>query len=454
MTSIRARLLAPLLALLTLATVAVGVITYRIVLSEVASSFDYQLRQMALSLRDQGTIVPRDVASLGDPDLDLVVQIWSEDGRAVFASQVPRTLPGRAILGFADVQVEETAWRTFSVVGRSLVIQVAQPQATRERLAAEAALRSVLPLLLLAPLVALAVAAVVTASLRPLQRVARAASERDVDSLAALPLDGLPAEAAPLVRALNALLRRLGIAFDAQRAFVADAAHELRTPLTALRLQLDLLRRAPDEAARHAAAAALAAGVERATRLVEQLLTLARSEPGATSAPHASVDLAELAREVLAASAALATMREARVELHADAPVEVQGDRAALAALLRNLVDNALRYAPVGARVVVGIGREPEGALLTVDDSGPGLSADERERAFDRFWRRDPGTESGSGLGLAIVRSIAERHRATVELDTSPLGGLRVRIRFAVLTPASSSPQARLIVVEETARTP
>jgi len=433
MNSIRARLLVLLVALIVLAALAVGAITYRNVLREVESLFDYQLEQMALSLRDQGEIVPRDAASLADPDLDLIVQVWSEDGRTVYASRVPRALPSRTVLGFADVRVQDTAWRTYSVLGYRRVIQVAQPQATRERRATEAAVRSITPLLILAPLLALAMAAVVNISLRPLARVARAALERDAnepDSLAPLPLEELPGEVAPLVRALNALLQRLATAFDTQRAFVADAAHELRSPLTALRLQLGLLRGAPDEEARFKAQDALAAGVERAARLVEQLLTLARSEPGASAAPHGAIELTELARQVLADSATLANARGTQLELQAQTPIEVQGDAAALAALLRNLVDNALRYSPPRSRVVVGVTREGQSVFLTVDDSGAGLSEAERARAFDRFWRREPGTESGSGLGLAIVRSIAARHGATVTLDASPLGGLRVTVVF------------------------
>jgi signal transduction histidine kinase len=429
--SLGARLLALLLALVAVAVLAVGGSTYVGVLREVESLFDYQLRQMALSLRDQGEIEPRDAASLADPELDLVVQIWSADGRTVYSSRVPGALPSRAVPGFADVEVQGTAWRTFSVTTRSRVIQVAQPRAVRERQAAAAALRSVVPLLLLAPLLALAVVAVVNVSLRPMRRVARVAGERDAAALQPLPLDGLPDEAAPLVRAINGLLQRLAASLDAQRAFVADAAHELRSPLTALKLQLDVLRRAPDDAARRVAVEALAAGVERASRLVEQLLTLARSEPGA-AAQHEDVDLVALARGVLADAATAASARDTRLELDAaDAAVVVRGDRAALAVLLRNLVDNAVRYAPSGARVAVRVAQEAGAPRLDVDDSGPGMDEADRARAFDRFWRRDSSDATGSGLGLSIVRSVAERHGAQVSLGRSPLGGLRATVRFA-----------------------
>jgi signal transduction histidine kinase len=245
------------------------------------------------------------------------------------------------------------------------------------------------------------------------------------------------------------MLERLGHAFDSQRAFVADAAHELRSPLTALKLQAQLVRRAPDEASRAAAIDALVAGVDRATRLVEQLLTLARQEPGATAAPLQTVVLAPLARQVLADAGPVAQARGSTMELMADEQATVQGDPAALAVLLRNLVDNALRYTPAGGRVEVavaragvgdGVGRAAgEGAAvqLRVDDSGPGIPAAERERVFERFVRGSSAApETGSGLGLAIVRSIALRHGAALTLADSPLGGLRVALAFPVNHPA------------------
>src|SRR5205085_8686209 len=167
------------------------------------------------------------------------------------------------------------------------------------------------------------------------------------------PTGGLPDEVAPLARALNALLERLRGSFDTQRAFVADAAHELRSPLTALKLQLRLLRNAGDEAARTAALEAVAAGIDRATRLIEQLLTLARTEPGAAPAILEPVDLGELARETLAAMHPFARDRGSELVLDAAEPAVVQGERSGLAALVRNLVDNAVRYSPPGSLVEV-----------------------------------------------------------------------------------------------------
>ena len=431
MNSIRFRLLLALLAILAAAAAVRGGFTYRNVLVETEALFDYQLRQMALSLRDQGEIDPGQAQALADGQLDFVVQIWSVDGRTIYASRDHPNLPSRALIGLAEISVGGQVWRTFSTATRDRVIQVAQPVQIRKRLAADAALRSVLPLLFLAPVLALFGWWVVARSLAPLNRVAADVRQRDEHGLAPLPTAGLPEEAAPLVTALNALLVRLGESFDTQRAFVADAAHELRSPLTALTLQLKLLQRATDDASRNAAIAALGEGIERSTRMVGQLLTLARSEPGAAASPMEPLDLAEVVRQALVDTVPYALSRGSELELVAEARVPATGDRAALGVLARNLADNGVRYGPPGAHVVVRVMTLAGTPVLQVDDNGPGIPAGERERVFDRFYRRGATTdEGGSGLGLAIVQTIARRHRATVTLEDSPLGGLRVTVRF------------------------
>ncbi len=431
MKSLRARLLLSLLAMLVLVALVLGVVTYRSVRVQTEALFDYQLRQIALALRDQGEIPADQLSALTDEGLDFVVQIWTVDGRSIYASRRHPALPARALLGLADVDVAGQVWRTFSVATRDRVIQVAQPLQIRERLAADAALHSVAPLLPLAPLLALVVWWLAARTLGPLARVAADVQRRDAQSLEPLPTANLPDEVAPLVGALNALLERLGHSLDNQRAFVADAAHELRSPLTALKLQLQLLRRASDAAARANALEELAAGIDRAARLVEQLLTLARTEPGAAGGVPESLDLAEVTRQVLADAHPLAQSRGSELVLDAPRPVAVVGERTALAALVRNLVDNALRYSPAGSAVSVAVQAEDGTALLQVDDAGPGIPPAERERVFDRFYRRSTAAGDGTGLGLAIVRSVVQRHRATVALDQSPAGGLSVRVRFA-----------------------
>jgi signal transduction histidine kinase len=279
------------------------------------------------------------------------------------------------------------------------------------------------------PLLGAAIVGVVGNGLRPLRRVATEVQRRDAHSLTPLATERLPQEVAPLIDALNRLLKRLHAAFQAQRAFVADAAHELRSPLTAVRLELQLLDRAPDEAARREARANLGAAVDRAIHLVEQLLTLARSEPREEAGAWPRIPLEQATADGTADANALAVAR--RIDLGLEAgPAAVQGDRDALRILVRNLVDNAVRYTPEGGQVRVSTREQESGATLEVVDTGPGIPASDRERAFDRFYRRSNAPEGGSGLGLAIVKAIADRHGARIRLDDAPGGGLKVTVAF------------------------
>ena len=445
MSSIRVRLLVSLLALLLLAAAAMGAVTYWNVLGEAEALFDYQLQQMALSLRDQGEIAPAQADSFADTKLDFVVQIWTDDGRSIYASRPHSALPARALLGLATVKVDGQKWRTYSVATHERVIQIAQPVEIRERLAARAAWHSSLPLLLMAPFAALGIGWLAARNLAPIDRLAGEVRSRDVQSLAPLPTTGLPDEVAPLAIALNALLERLRLSLDAQRAFVADAAHELRSPLTALKLQLELLRRAGDDAERDTARAAIGSGIDRANRLVEQMLALARNERGAAPMAMERVDLAEIARQAIGDTVAFAAARRVEFELVASAPVPIRGDALSLGLLVRNLVDNAARYAPAGSRVDVSVTADVEAgdraerrsgsmptacAVLRVDDAGDGIPESDRQRVFDRFYRRGDSAETGSGLGLAIVQSVAATHGGSVALDRAPAGGLRVIVRL------------------------
>jgi signal transduction histidine kinase len=432
--TLRGRLLLSLLAVLVVAALAMGGSVYWNVLRQTESLFDYQLRQMALSLRDQGEIAPEDARALADGQLDYVIQIWREDGHELYATQLQTEPPARAVLGFADISAGGIVWRTFSVETRDRVIQIAQPERVRHERAAQAALRSVFPLLAVAPALALVIGWLVSRSLAPLQRLAVEVRARDSGSLQALPVQGLPDEVLPLVQSLNALLDRLGSALAAQRHFVGDAAHELRSPLTALKLQVQVMRRAQDDATRDEAARALTAGVDRATRLVEQLLALARSEAGPPR-EAAAVPLAELVRQAMANVGPFAATRGTTLELDmadgADA-LTVTGD-SDVAVLARNLIDNAVRYSPPGGHVSVWVGRDAARAapVLQVDDDGPGIPEADRELVFDRFVRRDDAAgQTGSGLGLAIVRQVALRQGADVALAQSPAGGLRVRVTW------------------------
>ncbi len=431
MDSIRTRLLIALLALVAAISLLAGTLTYRRVLAETSTLFDYQLRQMALSLRSRVSMAPRLELPPDQLDADFVIQIWDLFGTRVYLSRPGLPMINQTALGYADIDVRGEPWRTYGLQTVDGVIQIAQPQRVRERLAGGAALRVVIPLLLLLPVLGAAIVGVVRSGLLPLQRIAIEVQRRDVHSLAPITVTSLPREVAPLVLELNRLLIRLHSAFAAQRAFIADAAHELRSPLTAVRLDLQLLDRAPDEAARLEARSNLGAAVERAIHLVEQLLTLARNEPRDEEGDLSPVLLEAAASAGVADTHALALARGIDLGLEAEPSVRVMGDRDALRTLVRNLVDNSVRYTPTGGRVQVRIAKTAQGAVLEVTDSGPGIGAADRERVFDRFYRRVGAPEGGSGLGLAIVKAIADRHGAAVTLADAPGGGLQVTIDFA-----------------------
>lgn len=428
MRSLRARLLLGLLLLVAVMTLMVGSITYRRVLGETSALFDYQLRQMALSLGDQASVLSGYPLPPQAENSDFVIQIWDIFGTRLFSPQLP--FVSNAVLGYSDLTFQNQRWRVYVLANRTSVIQVAQLWSVREKLAREAAVRIVVPLLLLLALMAVAAAWIVARAMRPLKDITTQLELRDIHSLAPLAAPDLPAEVSPLVEELNRLLDRLADAFASQRAFVADAAHELRSPLTALSLQLQLLERARDEPERELATSRLRDAIERATHLVGQLLTLARNEPEGMAEAMSAVALGALAGNAVRDVQPLAQQRHIQIRLDVPAEISVQGDAEALRILVRNLLDNAVRYSPEGSVVQVRVSSAHGRPVLEVSDQGPGIAPVDRPRAFARFYRAPGVSAGGTGLGLAIVKAIAQRHTAEVSLDEVKPQGLRVEVVF------------------------
>ena len=433
--SIRRRLLAWLLS----AGLAVGLVAAAVVFvqarEEANGFFDYQLRQVALTLRDR-PFLPSwlDEALREEESPDMVIAVWSPDGRRVYDSHPALELPAPTATGFADLRTGQGRWRAFTLWHQGRTIVVAQHQLARERLALAAAGRTLLPFALLLPILGLLLWRVVGHEMKVLSRTAADVAARTPSSLAPIERGSVPDEVAPLVDSINGLLARLGGALVRQREFVADAAHELRTPLTALRLQLQLAERATDPAEREQAHARLREGIARATRLVEQLLALARAEPDAAT-PRMPIDLADVARTIGAAHEASARGRGLELVVETGDSVHVLAHAGAMETLAETLLDNAIRYTPAG-RAVLRVSRHGSRALLEVEDTGPGIPVGERERVFDRFHRGPDAPEGGSGLGLAIARRIAEAHGGTIHLEDRIGGsGLRVRVELP-LSPA------------------
>ncbi|MFT3799838.1 MAG: ATP-binding protein [Burkholderiaceae bacterium] len=435
MISIRRRLLLWISLGLGVALALAAALIYRQARQEADLLLDHQLRQLALSLPSHAFSPMGPGRSQGiDPDQDIVIQIWDFTGLRLYYSHGAQILPQRAELGFSSLRTPNGWWRIYSAELGDTVVQVAQPMAGRTALAAGNALRTLLPILLMLPVLGVVLWVSIGRGLAPVRRLAADVQARDAGTLQPLTDTGVPSEIQPLTHALNDLLGRLDRAIGAQRAFVADAAHELRTPLAALRLQLGLAERATDEAARRDAFADLARGLDRATRLVQQLLTLARQEPGAFEMPRAALDLRALAAGVVADHAPAAAQRGIDIGIDdgivdGGPPPLIDGNADALAILIGNLVDNAVRYTQAGGRVDLRVDRDEAGrARLTVRDNGPGIPEDQLPRVFDRF-HRVPGNEAaGSGLGLAIVRQIVLAHGAGIALVND--GGLEATVVF------------------------
>ncbi|MCL5965900.1 MAG: ATP-binding protein [Deltaproteobacteria bacterium] len=433
MTSIRRRLLVWLLSASLMACALAGAFTYYEAREEVDELFDRQLRQVALSLRHQEVFLP--AASGGGPgseeEDDVVVQVWNREGVLAYASR-PGVLPPRSSRsGFGTVSRDGDRWRLFVLTEPARTIQVAQPLSARREISAGIAMSLLAPSLALIPALGILIWIAVGRGLRPLAAVAAGVGRRNPSAMEPLPERNLPKEIAPLVRELNDLLERLSQAMEAQHRFVADAAHELRTPLAAVDLQLQIVERSVTAEEKAAAMARLKGGIHRASRLVQQLLTMARLEPEATPHRLTRLDLADLVRTSVAEWSPAAQEKGIDLGLaHAD-PARIDADAEQLQILLGNLIDNAIRYTPEGGRVDVGLLGDETGARIVVEDNGPGIPEREMTRVFDRFYRCAGTGAPGSGLGLAIVRKIAERLGGRVTLEAGHGGrGLRATVRF------------------------
>jgi two-component system OmpR family sensor kinase len=438
-TSIRANLVLWMGSALVIGTAVVLAATYALTSNQLGRVFDEELRQVAhaVHLREDWSQTRR--IRIARPGFALSVRAYDQTGRVYFETalpSLPADLPQTWAEGLGSMDTQEGPWRVYTHVAEEGIVQVGQAVATRDVLARELSISVLMPMLMLIPLLVVIVAWVLKRGLAPLHETSRRVSDRDASRLDPLPTANVPQELLPLVEQLNALLARLEGSLDAQRRFLADAAHELRSPVAALALQVQLAARAHSPAAREAAFHELAHGVERARRLVQQLLDFARLEPGVQAEPFAAMDLSRLVREVVGRYAAQAEAQE--VDLGADAPAATPmlGSEPELRALLENLVDNALRYAPRESAVTVSV-RPHQGAIeLAVVDAGRGIPVGERERVFERFHRVAGDHTRGSGLGLAISKAIVERHEGSIALSDAcsdaGLPGLAVVIRLPV----------------------
>ena len=441
--SLQGRLLVLVLGLVLAAWLATAALTWIDVRHELDELLDSHLAQAAALLVVQQGSEIEDDHRVDAPTLHryapkVAFQVFHEGRLALRSSNAPAepmlAFAGRPADGFKTIDIAGTAWRVFATHGRERDVRVFVGEQVESRSAILwAVLRSSLgPMLFAIPLLALAAGFAVRQGMAPLRLLGRTLARRTPDALQPIAVNGAPSEMAPMLDALNGLFRRIAELLESERRFTADAAHELRTPIAGIRVQAQVALGATADRERSHALHATLQGCDRATRLVEQLLTLSRLESGAEHA-RVTVDAAALARQVVAEVAPLALGKQQVVEVDAGSPCPVQGDATLLSVLIRNLVDNAMRYSPPCAVVKVAVSNEQGAVRLTVEDSGPGMSPADIDRIGERFFRVVGSGQDGSGLGWSIARRIAAVHRAAVRVARSEsLGGLSVEVGIPV----------------------
>lgn len=442
--TIQGRLLALLLGGVAVVWLAAAALTWVDVRHELDELLDAHLAQAAalLVVQQSGDIEHDDDRTVDAPALHryaprAVFQVFHEGQLVLRSADAPRqplvTAEAAMDASFTTVAAGGARWRVFATRGGENDVQVfvGERLDAREHIVLAALWGTLWPLALALPLLAALAWWAIRRGLKPLRSLREQLAARTTNALQPVALVNAPAEVVPLVQALNGLFRRIESMLQSERRFTADAAHELRTPVAAIRTQAQVaLSEADEERRRHALRATLE-GCDRAARLVDQLLTLSRLEAGA-EVQMKPVDVGALARQVVGDLVPKGLRKQQDLGLEASGACLIDGDATLLEILLRNLVDNAVRYCPVGARVNVGAALRDGQVVLVVEDSGPGLAEQDIARLGQRFARGSGHDESGSGLGWSIVHRIAQVHGLEVTVARSArFGGLAVTIKGA-----------------------
>lgn len=449
--SLKARLVALFVAALLVIGVFTLVVSYAVTYVELGELLDAHLVQTAnlLAAKNAQGILTNDAArlpTLYSSSRSAAFQVW-HGGRTLIwqSSNAPAQTLGSELEGFTEHSIDGITWRVFTTwdEAHENLIHVGEKNPTRAHLLRDVIGHMLAPLGVALALLAALLWLAVGAGLRPLARVAGAVARRDPQRLDRIDAGDTPHEVRPLIEQLNLLFARIETSLDDTRRFTADAAHELRTPLAAIRAQAQMAAASQDDTQRTHALQQVLQACDHASRLIEQLLTLARLDINQQTAAG-TIDLRGQVAESLGDIAQTALEREIELILEEGETPVIDGRDGLLRILWRNLLDNAIRYSPPGCEILVRI--RHEGSLVCVDviDNGPGIAPEERQRAFDRFHRILGSGQPGSGLGLSIALRIAELHAGSITLDDAPSGhGLWACVRLpttiANLQPSANS---------------
>lgn len=443
MKSIRIRLLVFVLLGFTVIWASAALVAYSEAKHEVEELFDAEMAQSAQVLL---TLTLHEIEE-GDTDTvelqhqigghpyvtKLAFQVWNNNSLLFHSDSAPTEMLSFH-LGYSDQTINGRRWRVFvlEAYSKGYSVQVGQLYEVRDELVREIAWSLNLPMLLVLPVMVLFLWLGIGRGLMPLRRVADEVGRRSAHDMTPLSDGNTPKEIKPLTLALNRLLQQLRSALERERRFTSDAAHELRTPLASIKTQAQVAGRSENAGERNEALKNIGAGVDRATHLVEQLLTLARLEPSDAAAEFKPVNLCQITEDVIAEMALAAHDKQIDIGMNDCGAIMLSGNPLMLSVLIRNLIDNAIRYTPDGGSIDVEVVQKNNQAILSVTDTGPGVPEAHRTQVLERFYRGEmEDQKSGCGLGLSIVKRIAELHDASLVLDQPETGqGLYVSISF------------------------
>jgi two-component system OmpR family sensor kinase len=439
--SIQLQLLFCLSSAIAAVAIVAGIVSFATAFEEAHELQDDVLRQVAALVGQQHIKSPisADDAHLNasDEESRLTIQYLTGNLAQPRTASPQATLPFPLTLadGLQTLNLKDEPFRVLvKTLSTGVRLAVAQKTGVRDEIARNSALRTVMPFLLLMPLLLFIVSALVRKMFQPIALLADDIDHRGEQELHPMAENRLPSEIRPFVTAINRLLDRVARSVAAQRRFVADAAHELRSPLTALSLQAERLVQADMSDTARERLNILRQGIERARSLLDQLLTLAKAQ-SVSFTPVTQISVEHVFRHVLEELMPLAEAKHIDIGMIGETDVHLNGNEMHLRTLVKNLVENAIRYTPVDGRVDLSAAVKQGQTILQIQDSGPGIPLAEQERVFDPFYRV-LGTEAlGSGLGLSIVKTIAERMGAQIQLsyaNTETRTGLSVKVLMPI----------------------
>lgn len=440
--SLQLQLLAWALTFVGAVWLILSVVAWREAESEAEELFDAHLAQTAALLvilsREESGDLPEELPSHRYAR-KVAFQIWTDKGKLLARSTTaPREPLTDQTKGFSDRRIDGRYWRIYSKNDERHHhhIMVAETFEARNAVGKELAKHLLMPLIFALPMLALGLVLLMRHHFKPLHRLATSIGQRSPDRLDPIALTGVPSEIQPIIEQTNRLLQRVSDSIEQERRFTADAAHEIRTPLAVIRTYAQVAAAATDPEERALALLSVVQASDRATHLLAQLLTMARLDNEALTRHFVTCNLRKIAVDVIADITPQALEKQVEVMLDEGSAAWVRGEPALLAVLLRNLIDNAIRYSPSGTFVAVTIKRTNDEIRLTISDQGPGIPEAERESVLSRFTRLAGNAAPGSGLGLSIAYRIAQIHGSTLTLQDGPGEyGLSVCVPFLATTP-------------------